>query len=214
MVARPKRLGEQVAELLREMIVKGELSPGHRLKEEELARVMGASRTPVREALQRLEQESLLIRRKKGGYLVRDLSERDLQDALDLKWILLDNALEKALKRASEQEFFELRALFLVWDSARAESDKKLRDQAEDAFVKGLCRAADSSLLKRMLSELMKTLTQLEAVLPGAKAGSEAELKKGREMYSKLSISVCEKGYLKTRNHLWEKCVTRKQAIG
>ncbi|KIX12729.1 GntR family transcriptional regulator [Dethiosulfatarculus sandiegensis] len=214
MVARPKRLGEQVTDFLREMIVKGELSPGYRLKEEEVARVMGASRTPVREALHRLEQESFLIRRKKGGYLVGDITDRDLKDAFDLKCVLMEQALKKVLERAGRREILELKSLFMVWSRARSQNDPHANDQAEEAFVEELCRVAGSRLLARLLNELSQTLTQFEAALPKGDWIREAGFLNGQSIFQRLSSAACERGSLRVRDRLWEEDFEGERAIG
>ena len=81
-------LGEQVTSLVRRMIQEGELTPGVRLVEEHLAAVIGTSRTPIREALHRLEQEKLVMRRKQGGYQVRPLSAREVEETAGVRAVL------------------------------------------------------------------------------------------------------------------------------
>ncbi|MGD9124340.1 MAG: GntR family transcriptional regulator, partial [Desulfarculaceae bacterium] len=71
---------EIVTDLLRRMIFKGELAPGRRLMEEDIARLSGASRTPVREALHCLEKEKLIVRRKSTGFEVRPLNPREIKE--------------------------------------------------------------------------------------------------------------------------------------
>ena len=70
---------------LREMILSGELPSGARVTELAIVEKLGVSRTPIREALMRLEQEGLLQALANGGYVVRTFSEDDVSDAIELR---------------------------------------------------------------------------------------------------------------------------------
>jgi GntR family transcriptional regulator, vanillate catabolism transcriptional regulator len=84
---------------LRELIVGGELKPGQRIAEMALVERLGASRTPVRMALARLQEEGLLDALPHGGYVVRDFSEADIQDAIDVRGTLEGLAARLAAER-------------------------------------------------------------------------------------------------------------------
>jgi GntR family transcriptional regulator of vanillate catabolism len=84
---------------LRELILAGELAPGLRLLEVTLAERLGVSRTPVRTALVRLEQEGLLDSLPAGGYRVRQFSEHDLRDAIELRGTVEGLAARLAAER-------------------------------------------------------------------------------------------------------------------
>ncbi len=73
---------------LREMIWSGELAGGARIAELAIVEKIGVSRTPIRAALMRLEQEGLLEALPNGGYAVRTFSERDISDAIELRGTL------------------------------------------------------------------------------------------------------------------------------
>ncbi|RYF34265.1 MAG: GntR family transcriptional regulator, partial [Comamonadaceae bacterium] len=70
---------------LREMILAGELPAGARIAELAIVERLGVSRTPIRAALMRLEQEGLLEALPNGGYAVRTFSERDVSDAIEMR---------------------------------------------------------------------------------------------------------------------------------
>lgn len=84
---------------LREMILAGELPGGARIAELALVDKLGVSRTPVRAALQRLEQEGLLDRLPGGGYAVRTFSETDVADAIELRGTVEGLAARLAAER-------------------------------------------------------------------------------------------------------------------
>lgn len=86
---------------LREMILAGELPGGARIAELTLVDKLGVSRTPVRAALQRLEQEGLLDLLPGGGYAVRTFSEADVQDAIELRGTVEGLAARLAAERGA-----------------------------------------------------------------------------------------------------------------
>jgi GntR family transcriptional regulator of vanillate catabolism len=73
---------------LRELILSGELAGGSRIAELAIVERLGVSRTPIRAALMRLEQEGLLAALPNGGYVVQTFSERDIADAIELRGTL------------------------------------------------------------------------------------------------------------------------------
>ena len=76
---------------LREMILAGELPGGARIAELSIVEKLGVSRTPIRAALMRLEQEGLLESLPNGGFAVRTLSERDVSEAIELRGTITEN---------------------------------------------------------------------------------------------------------------------------
>jgi len=84
---------------LREMILAGELPGGARIAELAIVERLGVSRTPIRAALMRLEQEGLLEALPNGGYAVRTFSERDVADAIELRGTIEGLAARLAAER-------------------------------------------------------------------------------------------------------------------
>jgi GntR family transcriptional regulator of vanillate catabolism len=73
---------------IREMILHGQLSPGQRVREVELAGALGVSRTPVREALPILAQEGMLTQLDTRGFVVREFTAQEIMDAIDVRGVL------------------------------------------------------------------------------------------------------------------------------
>jgi len=95
--------------LIREAIIEGRLAPGRRLKEEELARELGISRTPVREALLMLQAEELVVATPNRGATVRVHDAKDLHDLYELRALLEGYATRRAAERISKRECNMLR---------------------------------------------------------------------------------------------------------
>jgi len=73
---------------MREMILHGEIAPGQRVREVELANALGVSRTPIREALPILAQEGLLTQLDTRGFVVREFTPQEIMDAIDVRGVL------------------------------------------------------------------------------------------------------------------------------
>lgn len=92
---------------VRELILAGELPPGSRIAELALVERLGVSRTPIRAALMRLEQEGLLQALPNGGYAVRTFSEREVGDAIELRGTLEGLAARLAAERGVEPKLLD-----------------------------------------------------------------------------------------------------------
>src|ERR1700704_2084456 len=84
---------------LRELILSGEFAPGERMSELPLVERLGVSRTPLRLALAGLEHEGLLRRLTRGGYAVREFTQDDIRDAIELRGVLEGTAARFAAER-------------------------------------------------------------------------------------------------------------------
>ena len=102
-------LRDVVFNTLRQAILKGELEPGERLMEIQLADRLGVSRTPIREAIRKLELEGLVLMIPRKGAEVAKISERSLRDVLEVRQALDALAMELACERISEEEIGKLR---------------------------------------------------------------------------------------------------------
>jgi DNA-binding GntR family transcriptional regulator len=97
-------------ELIRNAIVEGRLEPGRRLKEEELARELGISRTPIREALLILQAEGLVTATPNRGAIVRVHDVEELDDLYELRALLEGHASRRAATRITGEQLELLRA--------------------------------------------------------------------------------------------------------
>ncbi len=107
----PKRtLAEDVTEQLRDAIFRGHFAPGQHLAEEQLARTLGVSRGPVREALMRLEREGLIASQANRRSIVAQLSRRDLEEVYTIRLALERLAVQYAAHNAQAGDFEALEA--------------------------------------------------------------------------------------------------------
>lgn len=124
--ARYRPLSEIVHDKLRQAISQGQLQPGQRLRQETLANQLGVSRMPVREALQRLEQEGLVEVIPHRGAVVRQPAAREFTETVQALLILERSARELAFSRLSPADLRTLRRL------QRTMRDRVLAGRTED----------------------------------------------------------------------------------
>ncbi len=99
---------ERVYEHLKSTILSGHIHPGEKLTEESLAKILGVSRTPVREALHKLESEGLIKPRKKRGFIVSRDSREEVEELFELRSILEGYTLRLISQNLSEDTLNQL----------------------------------------------------------------------------------------------------------
>jgi len=103
-----KSLGEHVFESLKHSIVRGKISSGEWLVESHIAETLGISRTPVREAIHKLEREGLIERQPRGGFTVLGLEREDIEETFGIRSVLEGYAARLAAVKHAAQELEEL----------------------------------------------------------------------------------------------------------
>lgn len=101
-------LRDVVFNTLRQAILRGELKPGERLMEIQLANKLGVSRTPIREAIRKLELEGLVLMIPRKGAEVADITEKSLMDVLEVRRALEELSVQLTCERITEEEIREL----------------------------------------------------------------------------------------------------------
>jgi DNA-binding GntR family transcriptional regulator len=103
-----KSLGEHVFESLKHSIVRGKISSGEWLVESHIAETLGISRTPVREAIHKLEREGLIERQARGGFTVLGLKRDDIEETFGIRSVLEGYAARLTTVRHEAQELEKL----------------------------------------------------------------------------------------------------------
>lgn len=101
-------LRDVVFNTLRQAILRGELKPGERLMEIQLANKLGVSRTPIREAIRKLELEGLVLMIPRKGAEVADITEKSLKDVLEVRRALEELSVKLTCDRITKEEMREL----------------------------------------------------------------------------------------------------------
>ena len=151
-------LRDVVFNTLRQAILKGELKPGERLMEIALADKLGVSRTPIREAMRKLELEGLVVMIPRRGAQVANITEKDLNDVLEVRIALESMAIEKACKRMTEEQMLKMRRAEKDFERVMAEGNLVRIAEADVEFHEIIYQAADNARLYQVLSNLREQM--------------------------------------------------------
>lgn len=152
-------LRDVVFNTLRQAILRGEFKPGERLMEIQLANKLGVSRTPIREAIRKLELEGLVLMIPRKGAEVADITEKSLRDVLEIRKALEELAVQLACDKITEQELEDL-------ENAAEEFKKILKSskditeiaEADVKFHDVIYLATDNQKLVHLLNKLREQM--------------------------------------------------------
>ena len=116
-------LRDVVFNTLREAILRGDLEPGERLMEISLANRLGVSRTPIREAIRKLELEGLVVMIPRRGAQVASITAKDLKDVLEVRTSLEVLSVELACERMSRPQLEDLKIALADFEAALGGTD-------------------------------------------------------------------------------------------
>jgi DNA-binding GntR family transcriptional regulator len=162
------RLSETVYERLKQGIFDFRLLPGDRLTETELAETLGVSRTPVRQALHRLEQEGYLKLAYRNGWTVLPFDFDRFEQLYDLRIILELAAVQQICEAEVQADLSALTAVWLVPAKERL-ADARTVSENDEAFHQGLLAAtgnAEMTRVHRDITEKIRIIRRLDFTNP------------------------------------------------
>jgi DNA-binding GntR family transcriptional regulator len=160
----PRRalLRDDVYTRLRDAIVDGTLTPGERLRDQELAAWLGVSRTPVREALLRLAQAGLVHAAPGRSTTVATLDARAIRDAQAVVAAMHRLAVEQAVPQLGRPDIASMRAANRRFAAALRRGDADAAIAADDEFHGVAVRAAGNAAIETVLEQFTPALRRLE----------------------------------------------------
>lgn len=159
-----KPLREIVFEHLRNSIINGDLKPGQRLMELQLAEQLGVSRTPIREAIRKLELEGLVEMIPRKGAYVADLSVKDVLDVLEVRMFLEGLAARLAAERMDEDEIDELRFILIKFDEALKNKDKEGMIEQDNKFHYKIIEGSKNNKLIQIVQGLHEQVQRFRII--------------------------------------------------
>ena len=181
-------LREDAYRAIRDAIVDGTLAPGERLNDGDLAEWLGVSRTPVREALARLEQTGL-VQTKPGRYTrVSPLDVRAVHEAQSVTAAMHELAIREALPNLSAAELDAMREANARFDGALRRNDPDAALAADDDFHSVPVMACANHAIRAVLEQFTPVLRRLERVRFSSLSG------RGSVAQHDQIIALCEAG--------------------
>ena len=151
-------LRDVVFNTLRQAILRGELKPGERLLEIHLADKLGVSRTPIREAIRKLELEGLVIMIPRRGAVVAEITEKSLRDVLEVRRALEELAVKLACEKIGQEEIEELKMAAKEFEKALETGDVTVYAEADVKFHDIIYHTTDNQRLIQLLYNLREQM--------------------------------------------------------
>lgn len=151
-------LRDVVFNTLRRAILRGELKPGERLMEIQLANKLGVSRTPIREAIRKLELEGLVLMIPRRGAEVAEITEKNLRDVLEVRCALEELAVQLACERMDEEGIEKLKEAAEKFREVLGSDDITQIAQADVLFHDVIYTATDNNRLIQLLNNLREQM--------------------------------------------------------
>ncbi|MCH5339233.1 MAG: GntR family transcriptional regulator [Acetatifactor sp.] len=151
-------LRDVVFNTLRQAILIGELKPGERLMEIHLADRLGVSRTPIREAIHKLEREGLVTIVPRRGAEVAQITEKSMNDVLEVRRALDALCVELACDRITEEGLEDLRAACDNFEQCVKTKDSKKIAQADVALHDIIVQATGNQRLIQLVNNLSEQM--------------------------------------------------------
>ena len=161
-------LAQEIAAEIRERVVSGTLAPGERLVEARLARELGTSRAPIREAARLLESEGMLCFDPNRGFSARQVTLRELIEVYDVRVAVERHAAAKAAERRNPSLIETLNARLEDIRRSIESGDQGLQVDADLAFHQAIVAATNNRRLIRIYSDIETELRLILRLVGGA----------------------------------------------
>ncbi len=186
-MTKPTSRNQDAYEALKRDLTRFDFKPGERLREEALSERYGVSRTPIRDALRRLEIEGL-VSSENGGRFVRQFNVREFEDIYLVRAAIECAAVTQACERASDEA---IEALHTSWDTPapNPEGDEESYDHADVRFHVGVAELSANASLLGMLAQINDRIWVIRMV----DFGSEERIAITRAEHDKIVEAIAER---------------------
>jgi DNA-binding GntR family transcriptional regulator len=197
-----RSLGQSVFERLKRAIIQGDFGPGSRLVESRLATALGISRTPVREAIHKLEREGLLRQDPNRGFFVAGLGRADIEETFGIRSVLESYAARLAAVRHQEGDLQVLKEKLRDYQGCLDRGDLGALPQINTEFHDLLYRLSRSPRLIKMIHDLRDYIYRYRVVILKVKAMAELSNSDHRSMLEAMRARDAEGVEKLVREHI------------
>jgi DNA-binding GntR family transcriptional regulator len=197
-----KPLGYYVFENLKKAIVRGDFSPGHRLVESRIAEAMGISRTPVREAIHKLEREGLIKKLPQGGFYVLNLTREEIEETFGIRSVLESYAAHLAALKHHKHELVPLEEKIeeFQYSLNRGETEALLKINTE--FHSLLYAMSRSPKLIKMINDLQDQIYRFRRIILKIEMMAKTSNDDHRQMLSAMKRRDADRVETLVRQHI------------
>lgn len=205
-------LRDVVFNTLRKAILTGKLKPGERLMEVHLASRLGVSRTPIREAIRKLELEGLVIMIPRRGAEVAQITEKSLKDVLEVRRALDALSVELACDRITEEEIRTLKDACDEFENAVKGKEVSVIAKADVALHDIIVQAAGNQRLQQLVNNLAEQMYRYRFVYIKDESQHEKLIAEHKEIYESIAKRDKERASKAAKIHIdnQEKSIIRQ----
>jgi len=149
-----KSLNEAAYSIIRKKILRGEFALGSRIREDVLAEQITISRTPVREAINRLVADGIIIKKSQRGLYLIDPGPEQIEDNIDIRISLEKLSVEKCIERATDEGVEEISNSLLDFEKALRQKDYDVCNQLDSDFHTLIAQMSGNDRLVSLLNDL------------------------------------------------------------
>ncbi len=198
---------------LRDAILRGDLQPGERLMEIHLAKKLGVSRTPVREAISMLEQEGLAVTYPRRGAQVAKMTVKDLDDVLEIREVLDTLAASLACRNMNSDDINNLAAACADFEKATRGNDIREVVRTDEAFHNVIYEASGNPRLRAILLNLKGQMYRFRFEYVKDKSNYPFLIKEHKDILEALKTRNEEEVIKHTKKHLVNQMESVRQVI-
>ena len=195
-------LREVICESLRNAIKNGKLKPGERLMEVQLAEELGISRTPVREAIRKLEQEGYVIMLPRRGTYVSSVSVHDVQEIFEIRTALESLSTGLAARRIENEELEQLQKLLAEIEGYIDKHDIDNIVKTDIEFHDLLYKVSRNERLSGIISNLKEQLSRFRTLSMSYPGRLKETLEEHREMVEAIASGDVEAAREAAERHM------------
>lgn len=195
-------LRDVVFKTLRQAILRGELKPGERLMEIHLANRLGVSRTPIREAIRKLELEGLVIMIPRRGAEVAKITEKSLKDVLEVRRCLDALSVELACDRITQEEEQQLGTACREFEEATKTGDATVIARADVKFHDIIIAAAGNERLTSLINNLAEQMYRYRFEYIKDESNHERIIMEHRNIYNSVMTKDKSKAAQAVKTHI------------
>lgn len=206
-------LRDVVFNTLREAILKGDLKPGERLMELQLAAQLGVSRTPIREAIRMLEQEGLAVTVPRKGAEVAKMTLKGMEDVLEIREALDILACQLACERITEEQLVLLKEKKKAFEKSLKTGNVKEIAETDVAFHDVIYDATGNQKLVNMLNNLREQIYRYRVEYLKREENYPKLIKEHNEIYTSLANRSKKDATDSIREHVINQAIAVKEVI-
>jgi DNA-binding GntR family transcriptional regulator len=198
-------LKEKAYHIIKNKIINCEIPPGASLNEKELKDEIGASRTPIREALNKLEQENLIKIKPKRGIFVNDITMKDIRDIFMIRKFMEPYIMKLSIKNIKKDELIKFKKLFEEFYTDR--KDDIYYTKLDARFHYFLIKASDNKYLINMMQQIFIQNHRIRILSAKKDHRLEDSIEEHLNIINLMLDSKIEKAASKMEEHLqksWE----------